>query len=231
MLRKSVKTILEQGRDAGWIPEPDAKKMLSLYGLHVPRFFFSKTIDEALLFAGRIGYPVVAKVVSPLVIHKSEKGGVVTGIADRDRLVDAFGRLSEIEGFTGIIVEEMLKGAELIVGAKTDYQFGPVILVGIGGTGVEVYEDIALRMAPLTEKDTLSMVRSLKAQKILEGYRGSEPVNMAELSKMLLAFSRIVMDIKHYIGSIDLNPVMCSSTRCVVADARIMLNGGAEKPL
>jgi acetate---CoA ligase (ADP-forming) subunit beta len=228
MLKMSVKSIIERGRRTGWISEPDAKKIFSLYGLSVPRFLFSRTIDGAIPFADSIGYPVVAKVVSPLTVHKSEKGGVITGIGNRTGLADAFRRLSSIEGFTGIIVEEMLKGTELIIGAKKDYQFGPVILLGIGGTAVEVYQDIAIRMAPLSEKDVHSMIKSLVGEKILDGYRGSEPVNLGELSKMVLAFSKIAMDMRHYVESIDLNPVMCSSTRCVVADARIMLIRGTE---
>jgi len=122
-----------------------------------------------------------------------------------------------------MLVEEMVAGIEVIVGAKVDYQFGPVILLGMGGTGVEIYRDVALRMAPLAQKDAESMVGCLKARPLLDGYRGEEPANVKEIIRMLMTFSGLVMDLEPEIESIDLNPVMCSSTRCVVADARIML--------
>jgi acyl-CoA synthetase (NDP forming) len=124
-----------------------------------------------------------------------------------------------------VLVEEMISGVELMVGAKIDYQFGPIILLGMGGTGVEIYRDIALRMAPLRPGDVESMIRGLKARPLLEGYRGSEPISLSELTRLVVTFSDLVMDLEDFIESIDLNPVMCSSTKCIVADARIMLRG------
>jgi len=117
----------------------------------------------------------------------------------------------------------MVSGTELIVGAKIDYQFGPVILLGMGGTGVEIYRDVTLRMAPLSPKDAESMIRCLKAHQLLEGYRGAKPVDLKGLERLLLVFSGLVMDLEEFIESIDLNPVMCSPAKCVIADARIML--------
>jgi acyl-CoA synthetase (NDP forming) len=122
-----------------------------------------------------------------------------------------------------MLVEEMLTGIEVIVGAKVDHQFGPVILFGMGGTAVEIYRDVSLRMAPLGQKDAESMIRCLKARPLLEGYRGREPVNLDELTRLLKTFSDVVMDLETEIESVDLNPVICSSKRCVVADARIIL--------
>jgi len=223
VLRTEIKDILSASRDLGWVLEPEAKRLCSLAGLTVPRFTWTTGVDEAVRFAGKIGYPVAAKVVSPQVLHKSDVGGVVVDIDSDEKLREAFHRLSQITGFAGMLVEEMVSGIELIAGAKIDYQFGPVILLGIGGTGVEIYRDTSLRMAPLTQVDVESMVKGLKAHQLLEGYRGSEPVNLTELTRMLMAFSDLVMGIEGVIESIDLNPVMCSSRRCVIADARIML--------
>ena len=124
-----------------------------------------------------------------------------------------------------MLVEEALNGFELIVGAKIDYQFGPVVLLGIGGTGVEIYRDTALRMLPLRPQDVASMVKGLKGHQLLEGYRGAEPVDMQRLSHMLIAFSGLVMQIEPYIESIDLNPVICTADRCIVADPRMVLTG------
>ena len=223
MLRTEIKDILSASRDLGWVLEPEAKRLCSLAGLTVPRFMWATEVDKAIRFAGKIGYPVVAKVVSPQVLHKSDVGGVVVDIDSDKKLREAFHRLSHITGFAGMLVEEMVSGIELIAGAKIDYQFGPVILLGVGGTGVEVYRDITMRMAPLKAEDVTSMVRALKAHHLLEGYRGSEPISMSELTRTMVAFSDLVMDLEELIESIDLNPLLCTADRCVVADARIML--------
>ncbi len=225
MLTKGIIDILLASKEAGWILEPEAKRLLSLAGLTVPRFVWATQVEEGILFAREIGYPLVGKIVSPKVIHKSERDGVVVGIDSDEKLTKVFSRFSRIEGFAGMLVEEMLSGIELIVGAKIDYQFGPVILFGMGGKGVEIYRDITLRMAPLAKSDVESMMKCLKARPLLEGYRGSEPVAVNELTKLLSIFSDLVMGLEKFIESVDLNPVICSSSRCVVADARIMLRG------
>jgi succinyl-CoA synthetase beta subunit len=223
MLTKEMSDILSASEAIGWVLEPQAKRLLSLAGLGVPRFFWTKEIEEALRFADEIGYPVVGKVVSPKVIHKSEKDGIEVGIDNERKLKEIFRRFNKMEGFMGMLVEEMVSGLELIVGAKNDYQFGPVVLFGIGGVFVEIYRDIILRMAPLNQRDVDSMVRRLKARRLLEGYRGSNPINFKELNKLLITFSHLVMDLEHFFESIDLNPVICSPDKCVVADAGILL--------
>jgi acetate---CoA ligase (ADP-forming) subunit beta len=223
MLTKEMNEIIAASKTAGWVMEPEAKRLFSMTGLDVPRFTWAQRLKDAVLFAEEIGYPVVAKIVSPKVIHKSEVKGVAVGIDSDEKLKEAFERFSRIEGFAGVIVEEILGGIEVIVGAKVDEQFGPVILFGMGGTAVEVYRDVALRMAPLAQKDAESMVRCLKARPLLEGYRGKEPVNLDELTRMLKIFSNLVMDLETVIESIDLNPVICTSRHCVIADARIIL--------
>ncbi len=223
MLTEEMREILSEAKGAGWVLEPQAKRLLSLAGLEVPQYFFAATVAEAIRFAKKIGYPLVGKVVSPKVIHKSEKNGVELGIDSDRRLRETFHRFSKIEGFAGMLIEEMVSGVELIVGAKCDYQFGPVVLFGIGGVWVEIYRDVILKMAPLTKRDIDSMVRCLKARALLEGYRGSNPVNLEELNKLLIIFSDLVMDLEPVMESIDLNPVICSSERCIVSDARIML--------
>jgi hypothetical protein len=225
MLTQEMEDILSGSKEGGWVLEPQAKRLLSFAGLDVARFFFATGVEEAIRFAREIGYPIVGKVVSPKVIHKSERNGVEIGIDSERKLREAFHRFSKIEGFAGMLVEETISGIELIVGAKNDYQFGPVILFGIGGVWVEIYRDVVLRMAPLNLRDIGLMVTCLKARPLLEGYRGSNPVNFEELKKLLMTFSNLVMDLESYMESIDLNPVICSSERCIVADARIMLKG------
>ncbi len=157
-----------------------------------------------------IGYPVVGKVVSPRILHKSDVGGVVVGIADAGQLAEAFRRFQGLDGFVGMIVEERVTGVELILGAKVDFQFGPMVLLGMGGTGVEIYKDVSLKMAPINEKDALAMIGGLKAQRLLTGYRGKERVDLKMLTGTLLSFSSLVMELGEGIESIDINPLLCS---------------------
>ena len=221
--RPEMLRIIEEARSDGWVLEPAAKRLFSLAGFSVPRFTLARTPEEALVFAHEIGYPVVVKIVSPLIIHKSDVGGVAVGIVDDARLTETFRRFEALEGFRGVLVEEMISGVELILGAKNDLQFGPMILLGMGGTGVEIYRDVVLKMAPLTEKDALAMFKGLKAHRLLEGYRGAEPADLGKLSQTLLLFSSLVMELEGQIESIDVNPLLCSSRDCIVADARMIL--------
>lgn len=223
MLKVAIEAILSNFNSQGWVPEPEAKRLLSMAGLPVPRHLWSRNLEDALRFAAEIGYPVVAKVVSFNVVHKSDQGGVVVGIAGPEELAAVFDRFRQFVGFDGVLVEEMLTGLELIVGTKVDYQFGPVILLGMGGVRTEIYRDIALRMAPLDEACIEGMVKSLRAHRLLEGHRGEESINLRELYRLTMIFSSLVMEIEDLIDSIDLNPIMCTKERCIIADARIML--------
>jgi len=223
MINEQFDNILSKSKVWGWVLEPDAKRIMHTAGLAVPRFLYAETAQEACDFAHTIGYPVVAKIVSPGVMHKSDVHGVEVGIDTDEQLTNTFDRFSTIEQFHGILVEEMIHGIELIIGATIDYQFGPMILMGMGGTGVEIYGDVSLRMAPLVEDDVTSMVQGLKGRPLLEGYRGADSINFGELTRLLMCFSDLVMKLEVSIDSIDLNPVFCTSDGCTVADARIIL--------
>ncbi len=222
-MRNEIAEIVSASKEHGWVLEPEAKRLFSLAGLEVPKFIWAVRVEEALGFAEKTGYPLVGKVVSAKVLHKSDRNGVVLGIKGDKELREVFDRFSRVEGFAGMLVEEMVSGLELIIGAKIDDQFGPMILLGMGGTGVEIYRDVSLRMAPLTSKDAENMIHCLKARRLLEGYRGSGPIDLSELKRILETFSGLVVEMEKVIESIDLNPVICSSSRCVIADARIIL--------
>ena len=228
MLKEEMKEIMDASALAGWVLEPEAKRLFSLAGMDGPRFLWARTLEEALRFADEIGYPVVAKVVSPRVIHKSEAGGVDVRVPDAESLTKAFERFNRIDGFSGMLVEQRLSGVEIIFGAKVDDQFGPVVLLGMGGTGVEIYQDVALRMAPLRPEDVDAMLGSLKGNRLIEGFRGAPAVDREALTRSLLTFSDLVMDLEGQTESIDLNPVICSADRCVIADARIILKKQLE---
>jgi len=228
MLNQSIADILAASKKQGWVMEPDAKRLLAEVQISVPRFSWATRVEDAVGYAEKIGYPVVAKVVSPAILHKSDQNGVAVGIGSERQLKKVYKRFSRLDGFAGMLVEETLTGVELIIGSKIDHQFGPVILLGIGGTGVEIFRDVSVRMAPLKEKDVASMIKGLKAHQLIEGYRGAPAVDLKKLAHTLLAFSDLAMALAESVESIDLNPVMCSSKSCIVADARIMLNPDAK---
>jgi hypothetical protein len=228
MLSPENVQVLETARPYGWVLEPEALRLLAGAGVPAPRFAWARSKAEALDAAAAIGYPVAAKVVSPQVMHKSDVGGVRPGIPEASTLAEVYDRFSTLPGFDGVVVAEMLSGIELIVGAKVDYQFGPVILLGIGGTAVEIYKDTVTRMAPLKRRDVESMLGCLKGSRLLTGHRGLAAANIPKLTEMLLAFSHLVMDLGDRIDSIDLNPVFCSPKGCTVADARIVLAANEE---
>ncbi|MFZ2417249.1 MAG: acetate--CoA ligase family protein, partial [Smithellaceae bacterium] len=216
MLKKEIRDILEKSKKWGWVLEPDAQKIFSLYGFKTPKYAVATKAAQAVSMARQIGYPVVAKIVSPDVVHKSDVQGVVVGIKDDETLVRTLARLSRIDGFVGMLIAEMAKGIELIVGAKNDFQFGPMILLGMGGVGVEIYKDVSLRMAPLKTRDADHMIQELTARKLLTGYRGSEPINLNALKKTIVTFSHLMMDMQDVVESVDLNPVMCTAKSCIV---------------
>lgn len=223
MLNNEIKSILEKSKKWGWVLEPDAKRIFSLSGFKTPKYVVVKKPDEAIAAASAIGYPVVAKIVSPDIIHKSDVHGVVVGVKDDEQIVSVLKKFRKLPGFEGMLIDEMVGGVELIIGAKNDEQFGPMILLGFGGVSVEIYKDVALRMAPLNKNHAESMLKELKAYPLLTGYRGSKPVSVAAVQKTLIRFSTLMMDMKDYFESVDLNPVMCDEKSCTVVDARIML--------
>ncbi len=223
MLKKTIRQILEDSRPYGWVLEPDAKRILKLSGIPVPKGKVVRSLPEALAAGRKLGFPVVAKAVGPTLIHKSDVGAVILAIADESNLQAAYGRLTEIPGCRAVLVETMEQGLEMIVGGRTDPQFGPVVLLGMGGTGVEIYNDISLRMAPVKDHDVRSMIRCLRARELLTGFRGNPPVNIEALVELVLCFSKLVVKMGDLIDSMDLNPVLCSPTGCVATDARIIL--------
>ncbi len=223
MLTPRITQIIESARPAGWVLEPMAKEILLERHLTVPKGVLTDSVDTAARFLAGCNGPVVLKAVSPQILHKTEHQAVVTHVQDPETLSSHMTRLLSLKGCDQVLVEEMVSGIEVLVGAKNDLQFGPVVVLGLGGTSVEIYNDTAIRLAPVTPADVASMVNALKARPVLEGYRGKPGVNMAALTRMVVDFSRLIMDLEPFFESIDLNPVICDADRCVAADARIIL--------
>jgi succinyl-CoA synthetase beta subunit len=222
-MEEKIRGILDAARKDGWVMEPHAKEMLRAYGLPTTRFFWAKSPEDLLPGAKEVGYPLVAKVVSPDILHKSDVGGVVVGVRDKEELEAVYQRMSGLEGFRGLLLDQMVRGIEIIVGSNEDPQFGTVVLVGIGGTSVEVYKDVSIRMAPVSLNDAMDAIESIRGRKLLEGYRGAEPVNMESLAELIVAFSQMAFDMREEVESVDLNPVLCDREKALIADARIVL--------
>ncbi len=222
-LKKDDQDLINASLARGWVLEPDAKMLLRSHGFDVPKGLVTDDSETALAFLEDRKAPVVIKAVSGKILHKTEVNAVVTGIRDESTLKAEMERLLALDGCKTVLVEEMAAGIEIFLGAKNDPQFGPVVILGVGGTAVEIYNDTAIRMAPVTENQVAPMVESLKGRALIKGFRGKPGVNMETLAKTVAAFSRLAMVLEPNLHSIDLNPLICTQTRCVAVDARIML--------
>lgn len=212
--------------------EHEAYEVLRAYGLPIPKVSLARDPDEAVDFAERIGYPVVLKVVSPDISHKSDVGGVILNLRGPNEVREAFNtiqrnvsQLAPKARVYGILIQEMVpNGLEVIVGSTRDPSFGPLILFGLGGIFVEVLRDVSFRIAPLTYYDAESMINEIKAAKILEGYRGQAPRDKKALIEIIMNLSKLVEDVVD-IKDVDLNPIMLYEIGkgAKIADARIIL--------
>ena len=205
--------------------EPDAMTLLKKNGIPVPDFGFAKNEDEAVVFTEKIGYPVVVKVVSPGIIHKSDKGGVALGLESESEVRATFRKMRDIcEGgdFRGVVVYPMLKtGKEVIIGLTHDLTFGPVVVFGMGGVYTEVLRDITFRVAPISEQQALDMIREIRMYPLLRGVRGESPTDERALARAIAAFSRLSSKYPD-IWEADLNPVFLYGNGMLAADARIL---------
>ncbi|HEV2193131.1 MAG TPA: 3-hydroxypropionate--CoA ligase [Nitrosopumilaceae archaeon] len=218
------------------ITEDLSKAVLKKYGIKVPGYALVNSAKEATKAAKKLGYPLVMKVVSPQILHKTDVGGVKVGLQNEKDVKQAFNdmykRLSKKKGvhLKGILLEKMVpQGVELIVGLQNDPQFGPVIMVGLGGVLTEIFKDVAFRMLPITIADAKSMLEELKGAKILQGYRGSKPIDQNMLAKALVQIGKIGTDNAGYFDSIDFNPIVVYPKSYYVVDAKILLRKEFKK--
>jgi len=224
-----IKRADEEGRRH--LLEPEAKAICAEYGIPVPEGRVARTPEEAVRIAEEIGYPVVLKIVSPDVLHKSDVGGVLLNVLDADGVREGFKRIIDTvrahvpdARVLGVLVEEMApKGiTEVIVGAIKDPQFGPTLMFGLGGIFVEVLKDVSFRVAPIDERDAYEMISEIRAYPILKGYRGQPPADVDTIARILLSASRLVMDHPE-IKEMDLNPIIVYEKGAKTVDARIIL--------
>jgi acetyl coenzyme A synthetase (ADP forming)-like protein len=210
---------------------PEAKRVADAYGIPVPKEGLATSADAAATLAAQIGFPVVLKIVSPQILHKTDAGGVVTGVPSADAARAAYAQIvaaakaydpkATIEG---VQVQQQVGAAlEVIVGAVTDPSFGKLIAFGLGGVLVEVVKDVTFRLAPATRDDALSMLDSIQAAELLKGVRGGEPVDRDALAQLVVAISELVTDFPE-ISEVDLNPVLARPDGLTAVDVRIVLD-------
>ena len=202
------------------------------YGLPLPQSALAKTEQEAVKIAKKIGYPVVLKIASPQIIHKSDAGGVKVNIQNDKDVHSAFKEIIKnakkynknavIQG--GLVVEMVKGGKEMIIGSKQEPGFGPVLMLGMGGIYVEILKDVTFRLAPVTDKEAEDMIASIKTKKLLEGVRGEKPSDLTKLSECIQRLSQLVTDFTE-IKELDMNPVLVmeKGKGCKILDVRIGL--------
>ena len=204
----------------GYVSPQTVRDILSCAGIPLVPELVATTKDELVAFAQRVGYPVVAKVVGP--VHKSDVGGVALNIRTPEHLALEFDRMMQIPGATGVMVQKMLRGTELFIGAKYEERFGHVVLCGLGGIFVEVLKDVRSGLAPLTYGEAYSMIHGLRGYKILQGTRGQQGINEQKYADIIVRLStllRFATEIKE----IDINPLLADGDDVIAVDARILI--------
>lgn len=229
-----ARTAVEDARSQGqsYLDLALARRVLEAAGIRYNRSGTAADADRAVEVAREIGFPVVVKLISKDVVHKSDVGGVVLNVIDEEGVRTACAGIrervgehqpgAEIDGFT---VEEQVQGTEIIVGMSRDRDFGPLLMVGMGGVFVEVYEDVSFRLAPLTRRDARDMIDEIEAQPLLDGARNRPKLDRGELAEIVLRISRLVEELPE-IEELDVNPLVLTEKGLVAIDARVVLKAG-----
>jgi acetyltransferase len=219
-----------EGREL--LTEDEAKKLLKYYNFPVVPTEVATTVDEAVAFARQIGYPVVLKILSPQIVHKTEAGGVMLDLNTAAEVRQAFDMIMQRAKvynpsayIIGVTVQAMIKkkGVEVILGGKTDPLFGPVILFGMGGVGVELFKDYSIGLPPLNTTLARRMMEETKVYQLLKGYRNMPPANLKLLDETVLMFSQLLIDFPQ-IKEIDINPLLVNEKETLALDARIIID-------
>jgi len=229
----SATTIIDQARTQGRkiLTEVESKQLLEEAGIPTAHARLATSRDAAVQAAREIGFPVVLKVVSPQITHKTDVGGVKLDLKSPEEVAAAFDeimaaarRAAPDATVDGVSVQQMARpGIEVIVGVSTDPQFGPVIMFGLGGVLVEVLKDVSFRIIPIATRDARQMIREIKGFPLLEGYRGQDPADLAALESLLLRVSGFVEQ-QPEVSELDLNPVFAYKDGALAVDARIVLS-------
>jgi acyl-CoA synthetase (NDP forming) len=205
------------------------RKLLEKYKFPLVNSFLAKSPEELVKFSKKTGFPAVLKISSPDIIHKSDIGGVKTGIENEEELVKGYNEIiknlkkrKKRAKIDGILIQKMEEGIEVIIGVKRDPQFGATILFGLGGVFVEILKDVSFRITPFNKKDALDMIKEIKGYKILEGIRGKKGVNIDALVNLIIKTSYMVIKNKKII-ELDFNPIIIDEKKAKIVDARIII--------
>jgi acyl-CoA synthetase (NDP forming) len=227
-----VDKLIGQARKAGrnMLSEIEAKQLLKKAGINVVETRLATSKEQATAIAKEIGFPVVMKIASTDVIHKSDAGGVKLGLKTGTAAGKAYSEIMQSiktafpkANIDGVSVQPMAKpGVEVIIGMSKDAQFGPVLMFGLGGVLVEILKDVSFRIVPLVKRDAKEMIREIKGLPILQGYRGAEPVDIENLENMILKISDFI-EKNPGIKELDINPIFAYKDGAIAADARIIL--------
>src|SRR6202049_5112151 len=228
-VRKILDSVKSDKRTS--LTAPEGKLVCDAYGIAVPKEGLAHTAGEAATLARGMGFPVVMKIVSPDILHKTEAGGVIVGVKSADEAEKAYDTIvanakkyKSSAKIDGIQVQQMLSGGqEVIIGAVTDPSFGKLVAFGLGGVLVEVLKDITFRLAPASREDALSMLDSIKAAEILKGVRGADPVDREALAALIQNVSQLIGDFPD-ISEMDLTPGFASKSAATAADVRIVMD-------
>lgn len=212
------------------LTEVESKELLKKAGIPVVETKLAQSKKEAISISKEMGFPVVLKISSPDVVHKSDSGGVKLGLANTTQVGKAYSEIiSSVKRaypeaqIQGVSVQSMAPlGVEVIVGMSKDPQFGPVLMFGLGGVFVEVLKDVSFRIVPVTERDAREMIKEIKGYPILEGYRGQKPASISALEDLIIKVSQFV-EKNPQIKELDLNPIFAYPDKAVAVDARIIL--------
>ena len=211
--------------------ETEAKELLKEYGIPVPDFKLIKSEDEIARLAKEINFPIVMKIVSPDIIHKTDARGVKVGVKDEEEarmtyqeIISKAIKYNKKASISGVIAYTMVpQGTEIIIGMMKDPHFGPVIMFGLGGIFVEVLKDISFRILPIEEIDAREMITEIKGYEILKGARGNPPRDIRAIEEVLMKVSKLTME-NPEINEIDLNPIFVFENGIQVVDARMILS-------
>ena len=224
-IKEILSTIQSEQRKA--VLEHEAKMILKKMGILIPPSTLAQSKEDAIEAAGNFGYPVVMKLMSKEVIHKTDYGAVVINLHSEDAVKSTYDdfmtRFADMD-VAGVLVEKMVKkGLELIIGTNTDPTFGPVILFGVGGVMVEAIKDVVFRICPTSQSQALQAIEEIKAKILLDGFRGMPKVDKEQLSKLIVKLSELAWEYKEYIAEMDINPVIANEDGIFPVDARIIL--------
>lgn len=232
---EKIKNIVQEAFDSGKkrLSEPVAMEILRLSSIPVPKFCVVQDMEDAAKKAGELGYPLVLKVISPDIVHKSDAHGVSLGIRNVAELEEKMSYMiltvadgSPTASIEGFIIEQMApKGVEVIVGALKDEQFGPVVMFGLGGVAVELMKDVAFRVGPVSKSDAIEMMREVKGYPLLAGYRGEAGKDIDAIADVIVKLAEMISEIDG-IKELEINPLIVHDHGVIAVDARAILLAG-----